>query len=75
MIPLEAEAETEAGGRARQSSLLHPRLNSAVVSLTLVVGTAVRAGQAALFSCQIGQRKGEVTAVTSTLPTEARVSG
>jgi hypothetical protein len=29
----------------------------------------------AMSSCQIGQRKGEVTAVTSTLPTEARMSG
>jgi hypothetical protein len=28
-----------------------------------------------LFSCQVSQWKGEVTAVTSTLPTEARVSG
>jgi hypothetical protein len=47
----------------------------AVVSLTLASGTAVREVRAALFSCQIGQWKGEVTAVTSTLPTEARVSG
>jgi hypothetical protein len=31
------------------------RLNSAVVSFTRVVGTAVGAGRAALFSCQIGQ--------------------
>jgi hypothetical protein len=29
----------------------------------------------ALFSCQVSQWEGEVTAVTSTLPTEARVSG
>jgi hypothetical protein len=29
----------------------------------------------ALFSCQVGQWKGKVTAVTSTLATEARVSG
>jgi hypothetical protein len=36
-------------------SLLRPRLNSAVVSLTRVVGTAVGAVRAALFSCQIGQ--------------------
>jgi hypothetical protein len=50
-------------------------LNLAVVSLTLVGGTSVGAGQAALFSCHVGQRKGKVTAVTSTLPTEARVSG
>jgi hypothetical protein len=51
------------------------RLNLAVVSLILVGGTAVGAERAALFSGQVGQRKGEVTAVTSTLPTEAHVSG
>jgi hypothetical protein len=38
-------------------------------------GTVVGAERAALFSCQVGQWKGEVTAVISTLPTEARVSG
>jgi hypothetical protein len=47
----------------------------AVASLTLAGGTTVGARQAALFSCHVGQWKGEVTAVTSTLPTEARVSG
>jgi hypothetical protein len=52
-----------------------PEAELAVVSLTLVGGTAVGAGRAALFSCQVGQRKGEVNVVTSTLPTEARVSG
>ena len=88
-IPPEAEAEAESWGRARRrpppeaeaqgqarrSFLLRPRPNLAVVSLTLVGGTSVGAGQAALFSCQVGQWKGEVTAVTSTLPTEAHVSG
>jgi hypothetical protein len=69
--PFEAEAQ----GRVRQSFLLRLRLDSAAVSLTLASGTAVGEGQAALFSCQVGQWKGEVTAVTSTLPTEARVSG
>jgi hypothetical protein len=34
---------------------LHPRLNSTVVGFAQVVGTAAGAGQAALFSCQIGQ--------------------
>jgi hypothetical protein len=67
--------EFEAQGRARRSFLLRVRLNLAVVSLTLVGGTAVGAGRAALFSCQVGQWKGKVTAVTSTLPTEAHVSG
>jgi hypothetical protein len=69
--PFEAEAQ----GRARWSFLLRLRLNLAVVSLTLAGGTTVGARQATLFSCQVGQWKGEVTAVTSTLPTEARVSG
>jgi hypothetical protein len=53
---------------------LRLRLNLAVVILTLAGGTAVRAGQAVLFSCQVGQWKGEVTAVTSAMPTEERVS-
>jgi hypothetical protein len=42
---------------------LRLRLDLAVVSLTLAGGTAVGAGQAALFSCQVGQWKGKVTAV------------
>jgi hypothetical protein len=67
--------EAEAQGRARRSFLLRLRMDLAVVSLTLASGTAVGEGQAALFSCQVGQWKGEVIAVTSTLPTEARVSG
>jgi hypothetical protein len=47
----------------------------AVVSLTLAGGTTVGAGQAAPFSCQVSQWRGEVTAVTSALPTEERASG
>jgi hypothetical protein len=35
----------------------------AAVSLTLAGGTAVKAGQAVLFSCQVSQWRGEVTAV------------
>jgi hypothetical protein len=69
--PLEAEAQ----GQARWSFLLRLRLDSAAVSLTQASGTAVGEGRAALFSYQVGQWKGKVTAVTSTLPTEARVSG
>jgi hypothetical protein len=65
----------EPWGWARRSFLWRLRLDSAAVSLTLVGGTAVGAGQAALFSCQVSQWEGEVTAVTSTLPIEARVSG
>jgi hypothetical protein len=45
------------------------------VSLTLAGGTTVGAGQAALFSCQVSQWRGEVTAVTSAPSTEERVSG
>jgi hypothetical protein len=70
-----AEAESEPWGRARRSSLCRPRLNLAAVSLTLSSGTAVRATQAVLFSCQVGQWSGEVTAVTSALSTEERASG
>jgi hypothetical protein len=54
---------------------MRPRLDLAAVSLTLSSGTAVGAGQAALFSCQVGQWSGEVTVVTSALSTEERASG
>jgi hypothetical protein len=54
---------------------LRLRPDLAIVSLTLAGGTAVGAGQAALFSCQVSQWRGEVTAVTSALSTEERVSG
>jgi hypothetical protein len=54
---------------------LRLRLSLAVVSLTLAGGTAVGEGRVALFSCQVGQWKDEVTVVTSTWPIEARVSG
>jgi hypothetical protein len=74
-IPPEVEVEAGPWGRARQSFQLRLRLNLVVASLTLAGGTAVGAGRAVLFSCQVGQWKGEVTTVTSTLPTEARVSG
>jgi hypothetical protein len=71
----EVEVESELWGRARRSFLCHPRLDLAAASLTLSSGTTVGAGQAALFSCQVGQWSGEVTAVTSALSTEERVSG
>jgi hypothetical protein len=64
--------ESEPWGRARRSFLWRPRLDLAAVSLTLAGGAAVGAGQAALFSCQVSQWRGEVTAVTSALPTEER---
>jgi hypothetical protein len=70
-----AEAESEPWGRARRSFLWRPRLDLAAISLTLSSGTAVGATQAALFSCQVGQWSGEVTAVTSALSTEGRASG
>jgi hypothetical protein len=38
-------------------------------------GTAVGAGQEALFSYQVSQWTGKVTVVTSVLPTEERTSG
>jgi hypothetical protein len=69
------EVEPKLWGRARRSFLWRPRLDLAAVSLTLSSGTAVGGGQAALFSCQVGQWSGEVTAVTSALLTEERASG
>jgi hypothetical protein len=62
-------------GRGGVRRLPEPRLDLAAVSLTVSSGTAVRATQAALFSCQVGQWSGEVTAVTSALSTEERASG
>jgi hypothetical protein len=59
--PSEAEAGAEPRGRARWSFLWRLRLDSAAISLTLAGGTAVGAGQAALFSCQVSQWRGEVT--------------
>jgi hypothetical protein len=47
----EVEAGAEPCGRARRSFLWRLRLDLAAVSLTLAGGTAVGAGQAALFSC------------------------
>ena len=73
--PAEARAESEPWGRARRSFLWRPRLDLVTVSLTLSSGTAVGAGQATLFSRQVGQWSGEVTAVTSALSTEERASG
>jgi hypothetical protein len=71
----EVEAGAEPQGWARRSFLWHLRLDSAAVSFTLAGGTAVGLGQVALFSCQVSQWRGEVTAVTSALPTEERTSG
>jgi hypothetical protein len=69
------EVEPKPWGRATRSFLWRSRLDLAVVSLTLSSGTAVGATQVALFSCQVGQWSGEVTAVTSALSTEERASG
>jgi hypothetical protein len=71
----ETSPEAETQGRARRSFLWRLRLDSAAVRLILAGGTTVGARQAALFSCQVSQWRGEVTAVTSALPTEERVSG
>jgi hypothetical protein len=67
--------ESEPGGRARRSFLWRLRLDTVAVSLTLAGGTAVGAAQAVLFSCQVSQWRGEVTAVTLALSTEERASG
>jgi hypothetical protein len=69
------KVEPEPWGQARRSFLWRPRLDLAIVSLTLSSGTAVRATQAALSSCQVSQWSGEVTAVTLALSTEERASG
>jgi hypothetical protein len=61
---VETSPEAEAQGRARRSFLWRLRLDPAAVSLILAGGTAVGEGRAALFSCQISQWEGEVTAVT-----------
>jgi hypothetical protein len=66
--------ESEPWGRARQSFRWRPRLDLAAVSLTLASGTAVGVAQAALFSSQVSQWRGKVTAVTSALSTGERVS-
>jgi hypothetical protein len=71
----EVEVESEPRGRARRSFLWRPRLDLAAVSLTLAGGTAVGVGQTAMFSCQVSQWRGEVTAVTSALSTKERASG
>jgi hypothetical protein len=73
--PSGVEAESELKGRARRSFLWRLRPVLAAVSLTLTGGTAVGAAQAALFSCQVSQWRGEVTAVTSALSSEERASG
>jgi hypothetical protein len=52
--PSEAEVEAEPWGRARRSFLLRLRLNL-LLPASLAGGTIVRAGRAALFSCQVGQ--------------------
>jgi hypothetical protein len=69
------EVEPEPWGRARRSFLWRPRLDLVAVSLTLSSGTTFGATQTALFSCQVGQWSGEVTAVTSALSTEERALG
>jgi hypothetical protein len=74
-IIVRGEVESEPWGRARQRFLWHPRLDLVVVSLSLAGGTAVGAALVALFSCQVSQWRGEVTAVTSALSTGKRASG
>jgi hypothetical protein len=71
----EVEVESEPWGRARRSFLWHLRPDLVAVSITLTGGTTVGVAQRALFSCQVSQWRGEVTAVTSALSTEERTSG
>jgi hypothetical protein len=71
----EVKVESEPWGRARRSFLWRLRLDSTAVSLTLAGGTTVGAVQAAPFSCQVSQRRGEVTAVTSVLSAKELASG
>jgi hypothetical protein len=71
----EVEVESEPWGRARRSFLWRLRPVLAAVGLTLTGGTTVEAAQATLFSCQVSQWRGEVTAVTSALSSEERASG
>jgi hypothetical protein len=69
------EVKSKPWGRSRRSFLWRLRLDLAAVSLTLAGGIAVGVAQAALFSYQVSQWRGEVTAVTSALSTEERASG
>jgi hypothetical protein len=71
----ETSPEAEAQGLARRSFLGRLRRGLVVVSPVLTGGTAVGAGQAALFSYQVSQWRDEVTAVTSALSTEDHASG
>jgi hypothetical protein len=71
----EVEAGAEPRGRARRSFLWRLRLDSAAISLTMAGGTVVGAGHEVLFSCQVSQWRGEVTAVISAPSTEERASG
>jgi hypothetical protein len=73
--PSRVEAESELMGRARRSFLWRLRPVLTAVSLTMTGGTAVGAAQAVLFSCQVSQWRGEVTAVTLALSSEERASG
>jgi hypothetical protein len=67
--------KSEPWGRVRRRFLWRLRLDLAAVSLTLAGGTAVGAAQAALFSCQVSQWRGDVNAVTSALSTREHASG
>jgi hypothetical protein len=80
VTPPEAEAEDEAQGRARRISLLRPRLNSGEVVTCcrqFYPGGwhSSQNGVNSVVSLSERSVKGRVTAVTSTLPTEACVSG
>jgi hypothetical protein len=78
----EVKVESEPWGRARQRPSSEVEVESEPwgrvrrrPSVNLVGGTAVGAGQAALFPCQVSQWRGEMTVVASALSTEERMSG
>jgi D-lyxose ketol-isomerase len=77
MTPPEAEAEAEAQGRARRSSLLRLRLNSGEVVTQLYPSGWHSSWNGVNSVVFLSERtvKGEVSMVTSTLLTEAFVSG
>jgi hypothetical protein len=54
---------------------MSPEAGLSCCQLTLAGGTAVGAVQAAMFSCQVSQWRGEMTLVTLALSTEECASG
>jgi hypothetical protein len=74
-VVFRGRARVQALGSGEADFLWRLRPDLAAVSLTLSSGTVVRAMQAVLSSCQVGQWSGEVTAVISALSTKGHVTG